>query len=86
MLERFYANEDDELNGTDYCHYSGRLANDPEASVAVTGCPGSEDVDFTILSQHLNNSMFQWTTGKMKAAFQLFTFSANRSTVGKFVS
>ena len=25
------------------------------------GCPGSEDVDFTILSQYLNNSMFQWT-------------------------
>ena len=64
VLERFYAVEDDELNnnGTDHCHYTGRLTNDPEASVAVTGCPGgSEDVEFTILSQYLNSSIFQWS-------------------------
>ena len=60
-LERFDASEDDELNnGTVNCHYTGRLRSDPEAAVAVTGCPGLEDVELTILSKYLNSSMFQW--------------------------
>ena len=29
--------------------------------MAATGCPGSEDVEFTILSEYFNRSMFQWT-------------------------
>ena len=46
----------------DNCHYLGHLANEPEACVAVTGCVGSEDVDFTILSAHsTGSSMFKWT-------------------------
>ena len=51
VLERFYASEDDDElnNGTDYCHYSGRLANDPEASVAVTGTLFSAVVKFKSL-------------------------------------
>ena len=61
-LERFDATEDDELNnGTESCHYTGRLRSDPGAAVAATGCPGWEDVEFTILSQYLNSSMFQWS-------------------------
>ena len=60
-LERFDASEDDDLNnGTVNCHYTGRLRSDPEAAVAVTGCPGLEDVELTILSKYLNGSMFQW--------------------------
>ena len=51
-----------ELIGMDNCHYLGHLANEPEACVAVTGCVGSEDVDFTILSAHsTGSSMFKWT-------------------------
>ena len=50
------------LIGVDNCHYLGHLANEPEACVAVTGCIGSEDVDFTILSAHsTRSSMFKWT-------------------------
>jgi hypothetical protein len=34
------------------CNFFGHLAKDTEACVAVTGCPGSEDLEFTINSRH----------------------------------
>ena len=44
------------------CVYFGHLANEPEACVAMTGCPGSEDVEFTILSTHNEIShTFKWS-------------------------
>jgi len=44
------------------CVYFGHLANEPEACVAMTGCPGSEDVEFTILSTHNELShTFKWS-------------------------
>ena len=36
----------------DLCHYFGRLEKEREACVAMTGCLGQEDVEFTILSKH----------------------------------
>lgn len=62
VLEKYYANEDDRRAGTEFCHYIGRLASDPDAYVALTGCPGgAEDVEFTILSQQMDATMFRWT-------------------------
>ena len=46
----------------DECIYSGHLADEPEACVAMTGCAGSDDVEFTILSDRMIGShMFKWT-------------------------
>ena len=61
VLEKYYANEIDMMAGREFCHYIGRLANDPDAHVALTGCPGTEDVELTILSEHMDETMFRWT-------------------------
>ena len=55
-LERAYDNEEDELNGANYYYYKGKLAGDPNACVTATGRVGSEAVEFTILSDHLEDS------------------------------
>jgi len=48
--------------GIEECRYFGHLENEPEACVAMTGCPGSEDVEFTILSKNIQESpAFLWT-------------------------
>ena len=48
--------------GVDECRYMGRLENDPKACIAMTGCPGVEDVEFTILSDDPERSgLFVWT-------------------------
>merc|ERR1712086_1089885 len=62
VLERYYANEEERMERTEACHYIGHLANEREACVAMTGCIGSEDVQFTIMSTHATESpMFKWT-------------------------
>ena len=62
VLNKFHANEEDRIADEEHCNYIGHLANEPEACVAMTGCLGSEDVHFTILSGHVGeSSMFKWT-------------------------
>ena len=62
ILNKFYANDKDRMSGKERCHYTGHLANEPEACVAMTGCLGSEDVEFTILSKHAAKSnLLKWT-------------------------
>ena len=62
VLNQFYANEEDRMAGLDRCHYFGHLANEPKACIAMTGCVGFEDVEFTILSTHAKTlHMFKWT-------------------------
>ena len=49
------------ISNVEQCVYSGHLANEPEACVAMTGCAGSEDVELTILSTHNEVShTFKW--------------------------
>ena len=44
------------------CHFSGHLEKDSEACVGMTGCIGSEDVEFTILSDHATCSgLYKWS-------------------------
>ena len=46
----------------DLCHYLGHLEKEREACVAMTGCLGQEDVEFTILSKHATKSVsIRWT-------------------------
>merc|ERR1711988_406501 len=64
MLNIFESNSGDgnRIIGEDECHYFGHLANEPEACVAATGCVGSEDMEFTILSDHsTGSSIYKWT-------------------------
>ena len=62
VLNKFYGNEEDRTAGLDRCHYFGHLANEPKACIAMTGCVGFEDVEFTILSNHAKTlHMFKWT-------------------------
>ena len=48
--------EEDEMAGADYHYYRGELAGDPEACVTATGRLGSEDMEFSILSENLEDS------------------------------
>merc|ERR1711971_1167303 len=62
ILDRHYSFEEDRIGQVEACNYIGHLEKDPEACVAMTGCVGSEDVEFTILSDHATESpMFKWT-------------------------
>ena len=48
--------------GEDDCTYLGYLENEIDACVAMTGCIGLEDVEFTILSKRTKYShMYRWT-------------------------
>ena len=50
------------MNGAEECHFIGHLAKEQDACVAMTGCVGSEDIDFTIMSSHATKSaMFKWS-------------------------
>ena len=58
----FFPTEDPEIPESRDCRYIGHLRSEPEACLAMTGCIGSEDVDFTILSAHATESpLFKWT-------------------------
>ena len=62
ILDRHYSSEEDRIGQVEACNYIGHLEKDPEACVAMTGCVGSEDVEFTIMSEHATESpMFKWT-------------------------
>merc|ERR1712172_290421 len=62
VLSKFYANKQNRIAAKERFHYIGHLANELTACVAMTGCVGSQDVQFTILSKHApNSSTFKWT-------------------------
>merc|ERR1712086_68345 len=62
VLNKFYANEQNRMASKERCHYIGHLENELTACVAMTGCVGSQDVQFTILSKHApKSSTFKWT-------------------------
>ena len=48
------------LSITKECSYIGHLAGEPNACLALTGCPGLDDyVELTILSEHFPG-IFKW--------------------------
>ena len=62
VLNRYYSSEEDRTAGAEECHFIGHLAKEQDACVAMTGCVGSEDIDFTIMSSHATKSaMFKWS-------------------------
>ena len=62
VLNKYHANDQDRIANNDHCNFIGHLENESEACVAMTGCLGSEDVHFTVLSAHASeSSRFIWT-------------------------
>ena len=61
LLSKFYGNEEERKAGVERCHYNGHLEKEPEACVAMTGCVGTDDVEFTIFSSHSESNIFKWT-------------------------
>ena len=61
LLNMFHGNEKDQKDGVEWCFYNGHLEKEPEACVAMTGCVGLEDVEFTIFSGHSESKIFKWT-------------------------
>ncbi len=64
VLKKFYNNKEDRMAEEEHCNFLGHLENEKEACVAMTGCLGQEDVEFTIMSSHaLESPMFKWSKG-----------------------
>ena len=62
VLRRYQPRPADRMAEADTsCRYIGKLANDPSACVALTGCPGQDDVELTIMSSHATgSSLLKW--------------------------
>ena len=71
ILKRHYFKEEDrmsDLNKVEGCQYIGHLAKEKDACVAMTGCLGHDDIEFTIMSSHVpvDTFGFVWTkTGEV---------------------
>ena len=52
VLHRHYESPKARMAGELHCNFFGHLKNDPRACVAVTGCLGRENMEFTINSKH----------------------------------
>ena len=70
VLKKYILNEDQERTETEHCSFLGHLEHETEACVAMTGCFGSEDVEFTIMSRNSPYSLFKWTKDGQVEAIQ----------------
>ena len=62
VLRKHYFNEKDRMADDRHCNYIGHLEKETDACVAMTGCLGSDDVEFTIMSTHaLGSNGFVWS-------------------------
>ena len=69
VLEKHFPSEEARLENKEHCNYYGHLKNDPNACVAVTGCYGQDDLEFTIMSDHTltQNQFVLEKNGQLKA-------------------
>ena len=62
VLRKNHFNHGDKIEVDDGCNYVGHLAIEKDACVAMTGCFGSDDIEFTIMSSHsAGSTAFVWT-------------------------
>ena len=82
MLEKHYFNQEERIASGNECHYFGHLVNEKGACVSMTGCLGSEDILFTIMSVHATDSpYFEWTKeGEVNAIDLEQIVSGNRKS------
>ena len=63
ILNKYYSNAEDELVRVaekEHCNFLGKLVKE-DVCVAMTGCPGQDDLEFTILSAHATNGgLYRW--------------------------
>ena len=52
VLTRFYPNKESRMKKKLSCRYFGHLSNEKDACVAVTGCHGKDEMEFTINSKN----------------------------------
>ena len=78
VLEKHFPNEEARMENEDHCNYFGYLKNDPEACVAVTGCYGQDDLEFTIMSEHapIKNTFVLEKNGQLKLIESVFNVRA----------
>ena len=82
ILEKHYPNDESRLEDQQHCNYFGHLKNEPEACVAVTGCYGRDDLEFSIMSEHAltENRFILEKDGQLKVVESAFNVSIdNRS-------
>ena len=74
VLERHYASPEHRMTGELHCNFIGHLKNEKEACAAVTGCYGSEDMEFTINSKHntMTNMYILEKNGNLKSVESAF--------------
>ena len=60
VLKKYYTNEAEERAELEHCNFIGHLEHEQDACIAMTGCPGTEDVEFTIMSKNSPESSFLW--------------------------
>ena len=58
VLRKFTFHEDVLEADEENCNYFGHLASDESACVSVTGCLGSEALDFTIMGE--KGGLYRW--------------------------
>jgi len=63
ILNKYYSNAEDELvrmAEKEHCNFFGKLAKE-DVCVAMTGCPGKDNLEFTIFSSHAKNGgLYRW--------------------------
>merc|ERR1712142_625387 len=61
-LGKHFFDDKDRMADENDCRYFGHLENERDACVAMTGCVGSEDILFTIMSAHAPGTIHSlWT-------------------------
>ena len=56
LLERFYPTKESRMARKLSCNFFGHLENENTACVSLTGCPGHDDLHFTINSKNSDQS------------------------------
>ena len=74
VLERFYPTEQSRMAKKVSCNFFGHLENERAACVSVTGCPGQDDMHFTINSKNngLSNMYILKKDGQLEAVQSAF--------------
>ena len=90
VLQRHYDSKEARMGGALHCNYFGHLKNDREACVAVTGCIGQDDMEFTINSKHaIDTNMYilekNGNLRAIKSALKVINYAINVSKKYKHI-
>ena len=74
ILKRHYTSEEERKSRNLGCNFLGHLEKDSKACVAVTGCPGEDNLEMTINSKHsgLSNMYILHKNGQLEMVESTF--------------